>query len=163
MCPVCSANIAGQETIECPKCHVDLSAYLAVHYTPDMLFNEAMQLIDSGEFRVAYDKLAAAHFMRPYDSEIIAQMARCCELVGDYLGAMEKLAILLVDNEDDSIKKEYERLNTLLEEQTRNTHVLLDEKMYAEIKGLILQLIRESVDEITAATAKPVSRKDVQE
>jgi tetratricopeptide (TPR) repeat protein len=161
MCPICSATIAVQETA-CSKCHTDLSAYLAVQYAPDLLYNEAAALIESGDFRAAYDKLAAAHYMRPHDAEIVVAMSQCCELSGDYMGAMEKLAMLIVNNESDSLKQEYERLNVCLEEQKRKNsgHGILDAQMYAELKDLVLQNMRESTEAIIASAAQAILQKD---
>jgi len=152
MCPVCSANVAGQKIdAVCPKCQVDLSAYLAVQYTPDILYNEAVRLAEGGEIRAAYDKLAAAHYLRPHDTEIIIEMSRCLELIGDYMGAMEKIATLIImTGGNDSFKQEYERLNALLVEQRRDENLpsVLDQNMFDELKVLIRQAMRESVKEI---------------
>ena len=161
MCPVCSTNVTGQQT-DCPKCGVDLSAYLAISYTPDILFNEAMQLADEREFRTAYDKLAAAHFLRPHDTEIVVWMSRCLELAGDYAGAMEKLAMLLVDGDDVTVREEYTRLSALYEKQKRREQApaIFDDEMYAELKSVVLKAMGESVSEIIAAMRDAARQND---
>jgi len=116
LCPICSANIAENET-SCPKCRADLSIYLALFYSPDILFNEALKLIEAEQYRQAYDKLAAAFYMRPHDLEIMTAMAKCREICGDYVGAMEKIALAMVKSENPALKQEYGRLNSLLEAQ----------------------------------------------
>ena len=152
-CPICSASIVPHR-LSCPQCKADLSAYLSVYYAPDMLYNEAVELAAEGDHRTAYDKLAAAHYLRPHDMEIVTAMAHCAEKKTDFQDAMEKLALALVKSQDPLLKQEYARLSALWEEaQVRERGF---QEMSAELKALISAAAHEALKEVLqqgAATA----------
>ncbi len=154
LCPVCNSNFSQTDTSfsNCQKCGEDLTAFLSISYAPDMLVNQAVKLIESGDYRMAYDKLSAAHYLRPHDNEIVLEMARICELIEDYQGAMEKIAILLSDSDDEKIKEEYIRLNKLLQasEKLKKADAKAREQMFYEIKDVIKSAFAEFIRETQA-------------
>ena len=147
-CPICGTGVAMDESA-CPKCSAELTEYISVYYTPDLLYNEAEVLIESGEYREAYDKLAAAHYMRPGDTEIVRRMAYCAEAIGDYLGAMEKLARLLAEAvaPDAALTMQFNGAAAKLTEQKTN-----DEEAQALLGrlGEIVSKIEELQAQLTA-------------
>ncbi|MCL2697082.1 MAG: hypothetical protein FWE74_03245 [Oscillospiraceae bacterium] len=147
LCPVCNTNTGKQN--DCPKCKANLSQFISVHYAPDILINEAIELVGAKEYRAAYDKLAAAHYLRPHDNEIVAEMARICEIIGDFRGAMEKIAALVVNSDNPELKDEYARLDLKLRKQQEKEKADTEaaERMLGEIKALIKQAFVEVLKE----------------
>jgi len=117
-CPVCSAPVTG-EANRCPQCQTELSDYLSLYYAPDMLWNQAAKALARGNPRSAYDALAAAHYLRPHDLDIVLELARLAEESGDLVGAMEKMALAMQENEDPAFMEEFNRLAALQEENQR--------------------------------------------
>jgi|GEM_PF-3094281 len=159
-CPVCSGVLPDEQTT-CSQCGIDLTHYLSVYYAPDILYNEAVKLIEQGEYRSAYDSLAAAHYMRPHDTEIIAHMAICAENTGDILGAMEKLAVAMAEMDDPALMQEYMRLNGILEKDQKTEAADRErmDRMFDIVKGIIADATREAIGEMLLTSSKQ-SAKD---
>ena len=153
-CPVCASVLIDQET-KCPSCGTDLDVYSSLFYTPDLLYNEAVDLLQKQEYNSAIDKLAIAHYLRPADKEIVLMMAKSAELSGNIVLAMEKMAVLLVGdyNVSEEAAKEFERLTTAYEQQeadrlTEKAVSTLSDERFAELKIIVKQAIRDSIIEI---------------
>jgi len=160
ICPICMANIPAEQSA-CAQCGTDLKGYLSVYWAPDILYNEAEQLLLEGEARTAYDKLAAAHFLRPHDVGIVTAMAECAEQAGDVQGALEKIALAMVDAPDNpTFQYEFARLNALLEEQAKaqvgvTGPVDLTPEALAAVKQQALAALRETIGGMIVAGAPP--------
>jgi len=158
-CPICSAVISGSYT-KCQSCGTGLETYVSLFYTPDLLYNEAITLINKKEYYAAADKLAAAHHLRPSDKEIILLMAKCAELSGAPLNAMEKLAILLSDDNSTSVEtaEEFERLNGAYEQQQQDIRLekavsSLAAERFAELRDIVKKTVQDSIHEMKAEGA----------
>ena len=154
ICPVCGRVVADME-MKCSGCGTDLEAYISLSYTPDLLFNEAAELLLRKEYYAAIDKLAVAHYLRPADKEIVMMMARAAESAGNPMLAMEKMAVLLADddNASEQAQEEFMRLNTAYEQLEKDreldkTVTELSGERFAEFKDIIKRAVRESVNEM---------------
>jgi thioredoxin-like negative regulator of GroEL len=74
ICPLCAGSV-GTEARACPACGADLSEYAAVHYHPDVLFNDALRRLGRGQSAVAAALLAAVTSWRPDDAEALGLWA----------------------------------------------------------------------------------------
>ena len=153
-CPIC-ASIVTENKTKCPSCGADLDIYSSLFYTPDLLYNEAVDLLQKQEYNTAIDKLAIAHYLRPADKEIILMMAKAAELSGNMVLAMEKMAILLVGdyNVSEEAAKEFERLTAAYEQQEADRIAekavsTLSEERFSELKLIVKQAVRESIIEM---------------
>lgn len=160
LCPICASALAEKECL-CKNCGAELSLYRSLFYAPDLLYNEAAELMKEKEFSTAYDKLAAAHYLRPSDVGIMTAMAECAESMKDYLNAMEKTAMAIAESDDPQLVQNYERLSKLFREQEEKKQSDKEEreKMHQELKEVVHDVLREMVVDLMKAALVTSKRK----
>jgi len=154
-CPVCIAVVSDSGN-KCISCGTSLEVYVSLCRTPDLLYNEAVDLFDKKEYCAAIEKLVIAHYLRPMDSGLILAMAKCAELDGSPLRAMEKLAILLADDNAVTTEaaQEFERLNGVWEQQQNEDNIQkelcsLAETRFETMKQIVKKSIAEGMSEMS--------------
>lgn len=149
LCPICTRELEKNEGV-CRDCGADLHLYRSLFYAPDLLFNEAQHLLEEEDYCEAYDKLAAAHYLRPSDREILLAMADCARKMKNYRNALEKVMGLYVDSEEPELKLRMEELEKLYREQQENEKVT--EEFWIKIRQTlseeIQKVLQDAVDDL---------------
>jgi predicted Zn-dependent protease len=91
-CPRCVAGVE-LEAQRCPACAADLREYAYLYYRPAALFNDALELMESGQAAEAAALLAEVCSLRPWDVEALTLWADACLARGD--GAEAARIVLL--------------------------------------------------------------------
>lgn len=114
-CPLCAAAIPAEQT-KCPGCGADLSDYLNAGYQPDLLFNEALDLLKRESCSEACTILCRAHTLRPQDVGILDLWVRAEYYSGNKKRALELMTDLV---ELDDSEARMEQLTLLVGEFDR--------------------------------------------
>lgn len=144
LCPICTTELERDACV-CKDCGADLSLYRSLFYAPDLLFNEALRLMEEEDYCEAYDKLAAAHYLRPTDGEILLAMADCAQKMKNYQNALEKVMRLYVDSEEEGLKLRSEELEKLYKEQQE--YEKLTEEFWLRIRQAVSEEIQDALQE----------------
>lgn len=115
LCPNCNAAIREAEEL-CPVCKTDLTDVLSARYQPDLLYNEALDLMKQQRWSEACDLLGLAHDMRHNDTGILKLRVRA-EYHAENLKRAVELAVDLIDLDDseenqqllEQISEEYDK------------------------------------------------------
>ena len=148
-CPLCAAAIPAEQT-KCPGCGADLSDYLNAGYQPDLLFNEALDLLKRESYSEACTILCRAHTLRPQDAGILDLWVRAEYYSGNKKRALELMTDLV---ELDDSEARMEQLTLLVGEFDReqaDTGVVIKRELQEQndrLRGL-LDRLEDRLDEM---------------
>lgn len=139
VCPIC--GFENERSAEkCLHCGENLSQYLKVYYAPDILYNEAVDFINSENYIAAAECLAAASKMKPSDKGILVTLVRVYILQGYYDAALDKCFIILdIFPEDKETLEIVNMLTNMIDVRSKS-----DEKIEKFLNKNIKEVCKES-------------------
>ena len=119
LCPRCKYKNKNEETA-CSNCGENLESYAELYYAPDLLYNQALKMIEQEDYSSAQEYLSTAYRLNPGDTDIIELLIDLYIYKKDYNSALDRLVNLLeISPEHEKGQELLKHLPSLISEEEK--------------------------------------------